>query len=56
MVCETREEEDKGKARCWKEAVTNSLTCKGCPEGSQAVYVGQSASTAFVRGKEHSSQ
>ena len=56
MVCETRGEEDRGKARCWQEGVTYSLTCQSCPEGSQAMYIGQTASTAFTRGKEHANQ
>ena len=56
MVCETREEDDKGKAKCWQEGVTYSLTCQSCPEDGQAVYIGQTASTAFTRGREHANQ
>ena len=27
--------------------------CKECPEDHQAVYIGESASTGFIRGREH---
>ena len=33
-----------------------SLTCRTCPEEARCVYIGQSSSTAYVRGREHAAQ
>ena len=56
FVCESREEDDKGKSRCWQEGVTYSIECKQCQGEEKPVYIGETASTAFVRGSEHQSQ
>ena len=50
-----RDGESKGKARCWQEGVTYRIRCNTCPQG-EAVYIGESASTAYVRGEEHLNQ
>ena len=52
LVCTSRNEESKGKSNCQKEGVCYSLKCQSCPDGT-ATYVGQTSSTAYVRGGEH---
>ena len=52
LVCTSRTGESKGNSNCQKEGVCYSLKCQSCPEGD-ATYVGQTSSTAFVRGNEH---
>ena len=57
LVCEGRSEEDKGSSCCRKEGVTYSLTCLACPEEERGkLYVGQTSSTAYIRGGEHKRQ
>ena len=52
LVCSTREDSNMGKANCWQEGVTYSLKCQECP----CVYIGETSSTAHVRGAEHANQ
>ena len=52
LVCTSRTKESKGNSNCQKEGVCYSLKCQACPEG-EATYVGQTSSTAFVKGSEH---
>ncbi len=33
--------------------MTYSLQCRECPEDHQAVYIGETSSSGFIRGKEH---
>ena len=54
LVCTTRDPSAKGRSNCHKEGVTYSLECQ--QEGCGGIYIGESATTAFVRGSEHSYQ
>ena len=55
LVCSSRTDSTKGKSNCWKEGITYSLECCSCPEG-KGVYLGETATTAFIRGREHTYQ
>ena len=52
MVCDTREDSDKGKSKCSQEGVTYSLLCQECP----CLYIGETSTTAHTRGAEHANQ
>ena len=52
--CESRQPSDKGGSNCRREGVVYSIECLKCPGGK--VYIGETSSTAFVRGKEHQYQ
>ena len=48
-VCSSWTEEDKGRANCHQEGVVYAMECEVC----QAKYIGETSSTSYVRGKEH---
>ena len=39
--------------QCHKNNVNYIVTCKLCPEGKEAVYIGETARNVYVRMKEH---
>ena len=57
MPCETRSEGETGSTGCRKEGVNYSFQCQRCPEdANNTVYIGETSSTGFIRGREHQAQ
>ena len=54
--CRARPEDVKGSTKCRKEGVTYSLECNICPKEEPGIYIGETSSTAFIRGREHKNQ
>ena len=50
LACENKDA--RGKSKCDKEGVNYALVCQSCPGGTK-IYIGESSSTSYTRGKQH---